>query len=138
MLSLPIAVETSGPLRGISSRVLVVDDEPLIRWALSVGLTAAGFDTIAAASAAEARRLAYAWPQPDVVLLDLHQDNCLTLLSDLRSALPRGHFLVLGTCCDGDRNPRWQGLEVIAKPFDLADVIVRVKQALENPFTASA
>ena len=35
-------------------------------------------------------------------------------------------FLVLGTCCDG-RPGHWQGLEVIAKPFDLAYVVERVR-----------
>lgn len=132
------SVETSGSLRGIPNRVLVIDDEPLIRWALSVGLSAAGFDAVAAASAGEARRMAHAWPHPDVVLLDLHQDDCSTLLEDLRNAVPHCHVLVLGTCCDGQRKPRWQGLDVIAKPFDLADVIERVRQALAPGITASA
>lgn len=126
MFTISTAGETSRSLRGISKRVLVVDDEPLIRWALSVGLRAAGFDTIAAANATEARRLAQAYPQPDTVLLDLHQDGCASLLADLRVALPCGHFLVLGTCCDGDPTPRWQGLDIIPKPFDLADVIDRI------------
>jgi DNA-binding response OmpR family regulator len=131
-------VETSESLRGISSRVLVVDDEPLIRWALSVGLSAAGFDAVAAANANEARRLVHTWPHPDVVLLDLHQEDCASLLRELRTTLPSCRVLVLGTCCDGDRHPRWEGLDVIAKPFDLADVIDRVRRAIASPITASA
>jgi DNA-binding response OmpR family regulator len=123
-------VETSESLRVIPSRVLVIDDEPLIRWALSVGLKAAGFDAVAAANAAEARRIARGWPPPSVILLDLHQDDCTSLLGEMRAAAPTCHVLVLGTCCDGARNPRWQGLEIIPKPFDLADVINRVRQAL--------
>jgi DNA-binding response OmpR family regulator len=130
MFPVPTAVESSESLRGISKRVLVIDDEPLIRWALSVGLNAAGFNAVAAASATEARRIAQMSPAPDVVLLDLHQDDCSRLLSDLTAALPACHILVLGTCCDERRGPRWQGLEIIPKPFDLADVIERVQHAL--------
>ncbi|HEY7044375.1 MAG TPA: response regulator [Nocardioidaceae bacterium] len=52
------------------TRVLVVDDEPQIRRALSVNLTARGYHVDAAASGEEALRMA-ASVHPDVVLLDL-------------------------------------------------------------------
>lgn len=123
---------------GFPGRVLVVDDEPLIRWALSVGLAAAGYDTVAAASAAEARRIASMWPHPDVVLLDLHQKNCSELFADLRDTAPGCHIFVLGTCCDGGVDRLWQGLEVIPKPFDLADVVRRVEGVINpTPLTPS-
>ena len=114
------------PTEGIRRRVLVVDDEPLIRWALSVGLTAAGYDAVAAANANEARAAAGAWPRPDVLLLDLHQSDCSQLLADLQALAPLCRVLVLGTCCDGPYERRWRGLEVIPKPFDLQDVVERV------------
>lgn len=118
---------------GIRTRVLVIDGEPLIRWALSVGLTAAGYDVVAAADAAEARAAAGAWPHPDVVLLDLHQTDCFRLLGDLKSLAPDCRILALGTCCDQEQNRRWQGLDVIAKPFDLADVVARVGAITREP-----
>ncbi len=52
------------------TRVLVVDDEPQIRRALSVNLQARGYDVDTAASGEEALQLA-ADEHPDVVLLDL-------------------------------------------------------------------
>ena len=52
------------------TRVLVVDDEPQIRRALSVNLNARGYDVDVAASGEEALRRA-ASSHPDVVLLDL-------------------------------------------------------------------
>ena len=119
-------VKKLAPREGLRSRVLVVDDEPLIRWALSVGLTAAGFDAVAAANDREARAAAACWPPPDVLLLDLHRDDCSVLLNDLQALAPGCRVLVLGTCCDG-RPGHWQGLEVIAKPFDLAYVVERVR-----------
>lgn len=132
MIPLARPVKNSVSHEGIPSRVLVIDDEPLIRWALSVGLAGAGYDTVTAADASEALRLATMWPRPDVILLDLHQTDCSQLLRDLRSAVPASHVLVLGTCCDGEREPRWEGLEVIPKPFDLANVIDRVRAAVEG------
>lgn len=118
--------ETREPFR---RRVLVVDDEPLIRWALSVGLSAAGFDAAAAANAIEARAMAAAWPQPDVLLLDLHQEDCARLLGELQAIAPSCHVLVLGTCATAAHGRRWQGCEIIAKPFDLRDVVERVEAA---------
>lgn len=131
MLAVPY-VKNLARSEGFRSRVLVVDDEPLIRWALSVGLTAAGFDAVAAANDREARAAAAQWPPPDVVLLDLHRDDCSVLLTDLQRLAPRCHVLVLGTCCDG-RPGQWQGREVIAKPFDLAYVVERVRAVMAEP-----
>ena len=126
MIAVARPVKNLIPSEGIRSRVLVVDDEPLIRWALSVGLTAAGYEAVAAANATEARAAASAWPRPDVLLLDLHQSDCSQLLADLQAIAPLCRVLVLGTCCDGRQERRWRGLEVIAKPFDLQDVVARV------------
>jgi len=52
------------------NRVLIVDDEPALRTALSVTLRAAGYDVTCAADAREALRLA-GETVPDVVLVDL-------------------------------------------------------------------
>lgn len=117
-------------------RVLVVDDEPLVRWALAVGLAGAGFDTVAAATAAEARQLAAQWPRPDVVLLDLHLTDWSVLFVDLRAIAPGARLLALGT-----RGSVFDSLdaslEVIAKPFDLADVVERVRRVAGSPVLVS-
>jgi two-component system response regulator MprA len=135
MIAVAAPVKNPIPPEGVRRRVLVVDDEPLIRWALSVGLSAAGFEAVAAANAAEARAAARSWPPPDVLLLDLHQRDCSQLLADLRAIAPRCHVLVLGTCCHGGHE-RWEGLEVIPKPFDLRDIVNRVG-AVSRPPAAS-
>jgi two-component system response regulator MprA len=128
MIAAAVPVENLAHHEGTRRRVLVIDDEPLIRWALSVGLSAAGFDAVAAANAVEARAMAGAWPQPDVLLLDLHQADCSQLLADLKALAPACHVLVLGTCATSPQR-RWQGCDIIAKPFDLRDVVERVEAA---------
>ena len=52
------------------TRILVVDDEPQIRKALSVNLRARGYEVDVAASGEEALTLAAA-NHPELVLLDL-------------------------------------------------------------------
>ena len=54
------------------ARVLIVDDEPLVRWSLSSGLQTVGFDVVTASSGAEALTRARESPAPDIVILDLH------------------------------------------------------------------
>ena len=130
MIAVASAVKNLILSEGIRRRVLVVDDEPLIRWALSVGLTMAGYDAVTAANAAEARAAASDGPRPDVLLLDLHQADCAALLDDVQALAPLCRVLVLGTGCGGANDRRWRGLDVIPKPFDLQDVIRRVGAVL--------
>jgi DNA-binding NarL/FixJ family response regulator len=78
-------------------RVLVVDDHPITRDALSSLLAQGGFDVVGeAADGAEATELA-ALVQPDLVLLDLSMAGVdgLTALPGLREAAPRSEVVVL-------------------------------------------
>ncbi|MEY4981097.1 MAG: hypothetical protein RL174_435, partial [Actinomycetota bacterium] len=51
-------------------KILVVEDEPLVRSLIASKLTADGFWVASAATAAEARRLAES-TEPDLALLDI-------------------------------------------------------------------
>ena len=85
-------------MRGpVNERVLVVDDHPLTREALSSLLAQHGFDVAGQASdGAEAIELA-ARLQPDVVLLDLSMPELdgLTALPRLRERAPDAEVVVL-------------------------------------------
>jgi DNA-binding NtrC family response regulator len=118
----------------MSRRVLVVDDESLIRWSLVERLRADGHDVIEAATAAEA--IDRAEHGVDLVLLDykLPDDDGLVVLRRLRDLDPDIVVVMLTA---------HKGVEVIVeamkagaydyatKPFDLDDVALRVKRALE-------
>ena len=116
----------------IPPRVLVVDDEPLVRWSLRAGLHHAGFDAVSAADGLEARRLAAETPQPMVVLLDmgLWGTDTEALLDDLRLVLPRSRFLILATGGAQLAAPRGDGITVLRKPFDLPNVTRLVEAAV--------
>jgi DNA-binding NtrC family response regulator len=117
------------------ARVLVVDDEPLVQWALATSLAAAGYEVVTAQTALEARQIAAMVPQPDIVLLDLRpQDvNGGVFFDEIRMVAPDCRFLVLSTERRGDAPPAWEGIQVIEKPFDLAEVARLVDESLRQP-----
>jgi DNA-binding NarL/FixJ family response regulator len=81
----------------MAERILVVDDHPLTRDALTSLLAQGGFDVVGeAGDGAEALELAHTL-QPDLVLLDLTMPGMdgLTVLPRLRSAAPRCEVVVL-------------------------------------------
>src|SRR5438552_11226317 len=77
-------------------RVLVVDDELLIRWSLAETLTACGHIVSEAGDAAATRR-AIASERPDVVLLDfrLPDSNDLGLLASIRHDAPGTQVILM-------------------------------------------
>lgn len=116
----------------VLSRVLVIDEEPLVRWSLVAGLRHAGFDAVAAGTPENAIRLAGERPLPDVVLLDLGLWGAdpLRLLEDIRQRAPRSRILLLAVAGDDIALSICDDLEVIRKPFDLHAVVDRVKSVL--------
>jgi DNA-binding NtrC family response regulator len=121
-------------LAEIPPRVLVIDDEPLVRWSLTAGLRAAGFDAVAAADAADALAVARQSPPPRVVLFDIRlwDTDPERLLRDLRTASPDCRFLILAVSGQDVPCAQFEGVEVIRKPFDL-DEVVRVVESSVCP-----
>ena len=81
-----------------SLRILIVDDEPLIRWSLAQTLGDAGHATIEAADGASAIQSVSETAAPfDVVLLDfrLPDSNDLGLLSRLRRIAPTTRVILM-------------------------------------------
>ena len=81
----------------MASRILIVDDHPLTREALSSLLGAHGFDVVGCASDGEEAVAEVSRLQPDLVLLDLSMPGVdgLTALPRLREAAPETEVVVL-------------------------------------------
>src|SRR5207245_11435612 len=80
------------------ARILVVDDEPLIRWSVAETLTERGYEVSEADDAASALRACSPGSRPvDVVLLDLRLPDCddLRALSAIRRLAPHAAVLVM-------------------------------------------
>jgi two-component system response regulator PilR (NtrC family) len=103
----------------------VVDDEPLIRWAVSETLTSAGHDVVQAGDAQSAlRALKDARGGIDVVLLDLRlpDSSDLTLLSRIRESAPACAVVMMSAYATAEVAAEARALgayEVVAKPFDV-------------------
>jgi len=107
--------------------VLVVDDEPLIRWSVTECLSEAGCDVEQAADAASALRKVTTNPVPfDVVVLDLRLPDMddLSLLATLRQLIPMA-TLILMTAFGTPAvmlHAASLGATVLDKPFELDDL----------------
>lgn len=117
-------------------RVLVVDDELLIRWSLGEALTAAGYIVVEGRDAAEARRAIgdHVHP-PDVVVLDyrLPDSDDLGLLTAIRRQAPTVPVILMtahGTAEVVRGALDLGAYRVVNKPFEVHDMASLVTEAL--------
>lgn len=109
-------------------RVLVVDDELLIRWSLSETLSDRGCAVVEAEDGQSAvRALTGDAEPPDVVLLDfrLPDSNDLSLLTRIVGLVPRGRVVLMtayGTPEVAEAALQRGAFKVLHKPFEMQDV----------------
>jgi DNA-binding NtrC family response regulator len=119
----------------MSRRVLVVDDEELIRWSLVERLRADGYKIFEAGTAAEALDRADAGV--DLLLLDykLPDDDGMSVLRKYREIDPDVLVIMLTAHQNIElvvEAMRAGAFDYATKPFDLDDVALRVGRALET------
>lgn len=118
--------------------ILVVDDEPLIRWSLKEALRGRGHDVSTASTAAEAVAAVTAEPDRfDVLILDyrLPDRHDLSLLADVQDLSPRSAVVMMTAFADDDMRGRALGRGVIAvvdKPFQVKSVVSLVESAVAS------
>ena len=109
-------------------RVLLVDDEELVRMTTADALAELGFDVIEAATGAAA--LARLQPPPDLLLTDLglpDQDG-LSLALEIRRRLPGMPVVV----ASGQNEPPDMDVVWLPKPYDVADLRRALATALPS------
>jgi len=122
----------------MSSRVLIVEDEPDIRALVVHHLKREGYQVSAASSGEEALRLVQAAP-PDLVLLDLMMpamdglEVCRRLRQDPATAM----LPIVMLTAKGDEVDRVLGLEIgaddyVVKPFSPKELLARVRAVLRR------
>jgi len=121
--------------------VLVVDDEPLIRWSVAECLSEVGCDVEQAADAASALRSVTTNPVSfDVVVLDLRLPDMddLSLLATLRQLIPTATLILMTAFGTPEIMLRAAslGATVLDKPFELGDL--RSLVLGDNPGSADA
>jgi two-component system response regulator AtoC len=115
-------------------RILIVDDEPLIRWSMAETLAQAGCEVAEAGTARETLQRISENPAPDVVLLDyrLPDSNDLKLLEAIRHALPNSPVIMMtayGTPDVVSGATRLGAYRVLTKPVEMRDLAPLVQQA---------
>jgi two-component system, OmpR family, response regulator RegX3 len=124
-----------GYARGVSNRILIVEDEVSIAEPFARMLEREGFEAKVAATAAEALRSARAEP-PDLVVLDIAlpdgdgRDVCRALRAESAVA-------VIMLTARGTELDRVVGLELgaddyVVKPFSAAEMIARIRAVLRR------
>jgi CheY-like chemotaxis protein len=120
----------------IPAKILVVDDETLVRNMMCDGLTAAGHTVLAAASGEEALQVVHA-ERPACILMDIMMpdldgyDTCAALKADSRTAsIP---VLLVSATTDArvtDQAKRVGAAVVLRKPVRMDELRRAVTQAL--------
>jgi DNA-binding response OmpR family regulator len=117
------------------ARVLVVDDEPMVRDVLARYLKRSGFE-VDSASDGELALAAFDAHRPDLVLLDLMLPR-VDGFEVFRRIRARSQSPVIMITARGQTTDRIVGLEVgaddyISKPFSPAEVVARVRSVLRR------
>lgn len=122
----------------MTERILVVDDDPDILQFVRLNLELDGFEVELAGGGREALEKAAASP-PDLMLLDVMMPEIdgLTVLRRMRSDPPTANIPVIVLTARSLAEDRVKGLDLgaddyITKPFDLEELIARVRTVLRR------
>jgi two-component system KDP operon response regulator KdpE len=122
-------------------RVLVVDDEPGLRRALSINLSARGWDVTVAADGASALEAAAA-THPDVVLLDLGLPDLdgLEVIAGIRGWSPVPIIVLTARTASADAVEALDAGadDYVTKPFAMDVLLARLRAAVRRGVGAEA
>jgi two-component system, NtrC family, response regulator AtoC len=127
---------TSMAEKSLKLRVLVVDDELLIRWSMTETLAQAGWDAGEAGSAKEALQHLSTGPAPDVILLDyrLPDSNDLRLVETIRRIVPGTAVVMMTAYGTPDMQAgalRLGAHRVVSKPVEMSDLPSLIQAAYD-------
>jgi DNA-binding response OmpR family regulator len=118
------------------ARILVVEDDPIIRQTVEYALQRAGFETETSGDGAEALAVARS-TQPDLILLDLMLPGMdgYAFAHELRKS-DRETAIIMVTALDQERD-KVKGLDAgaddyITKPFSMEELLARVRANLRR------
>ena len=120
----------------MAARILVVDDERLIRWSLHERLAAEGYEVVEAADGAAARNLA-AKEAFDLALLDLRLPDAdgLALAKEFHESHPDLPVIIitaLSTVESAVEAMKCGAVDYVTKPFNMDALTIAVHKAIET------
>jgi DNA-binding NtrC family response regulator len=125
-----------------SKTVLVVDDEPMVRDLLTEVLRLQGCNVLAVASAAEALRVAASTATIHLLITDLMMPEVdgLELTRRFRAMHPNIPVLMVSgslPLLHAMSEPDMERFDFLAKPFQLNELLQKVRTLLEVPISLS-
>ena len=119
----------------MSSRLLIVDDERLIRWSVEQTLAKSGYE-VSTASTGEAALAAVREDPPDLVLLDFRLPDIdgLRVLRQIKELSPHIQVLIMTAYADVGTAVEAMKLgayDYLPKPIDFENLAVTIRNALE-------
>lgn len=120
------------------ARILVVDDQPNLRWMVKTNLTRHGFEVLEAADGEEALRL-IANESPDLLVLDVMMPKLdgFEVLEKLQQVPGTRDIPVIFLTAKASERDRIHGLalgahDYVSKPFSLQELYLRITRLLET------
>jgi DNA-binding NtrC family response regulator len=118
------------------AKILVVDDEKLLRWSLEQNLSKGGYEVVAAEKGLDGLS-AFKEELPDVTLLDIHLPDVsgITVLEGIKEINP--HALVIMITAFGDiqtavKTIKLGAYDFVEKPFNMEKLKILIDKALET------
>jgi len=118
------------------SKILVVDDEKLLRWSLEQNLSKEGYEVISAEKGLDGLS-AFKEEAPDITLLDIHLPDVsgITVLEGIKEINP--HALVIMITAFGDiqtavKTIKLGAYDFVEKPFNMDKLKILIEKALET------
>lgn len=118
------------------NKILVVDDEHLIRWSLEQNLKKQGYDVVTAGSGEDGLRLAKE-EQPDLILLDIQLPGIsgIEVLEKIKEH-DEDIIVIMVTAHGGLETAvnamRLGAYDYVSKPFNLDELSIIIKKSLET------
>jgi len=132
----PQSASPAGPDNSIArKRILVVEDELLIRFMLSDELRNAGHEVVEAISADEALAIFSTGVQVDLMISDVRMPGSidgLALLSIVREMSPALPVIIISAHLEAEHATARGAACFVAKPFSMASLVHRVRDELEK------
>ena len=117
-------------------KILVIDDEPILRNSLEVALKVSGYDIITAQSGEEGIEL-FRKENPDLILLDhwlpgINGDEVLRLIRVSNTETPVIIMTAQGSIQLAVNSMKMGAFDFLVKPFDLEQLETLVQRGLER------
>lgn len=119
-----------------TAKILVIDDEKLLRWSMQQNLSKEGYAVITAEKGMEGLEL-FIEENPDIVLLDIHLPDIsgINVLESIRKEDPNAIVIMVTAFGDIEtavKTIKFGAYDFVEKPFNLDKLKILIGKALET------